>query len=168
MKPFTLILLAFSLYFSMGAYADSDVRPSQQVNELLDGLHTAASQANLEKYLDSFTANGVFMGTDDWERWTRPVTLDQYVSERFAGGTGWTYVPLERNLIFSENRNTAWFDEIIVSKKWGRFRGAGTVIKLDGQWKIAHYAMSFLVPNEVWENVSELSTEAFTERAKNN
>lgn len=164
MKPFALMLFLFNLSFSIAAHTHSDDQPTQQVSALLDGLHTAASQANLDKYLGSFTATGVFMGTDDWERWTRPVTLDNYVSERFAGGTGWTYEPVERNLIFSEDHNTAWFDEIIVSKKWGRFRGTGTVIKVDGHWKIAHYAMSFLVPNEVWEKVSELSTKAFSER----
>ena len=138
---------------------------TEAVNHVLDGLHDAASQADLDKYLGSFTDTGVFMGTDDWERWSRPETLDKYVAERFAGGTGWTYKSVERNINFSAERNIAWFDEITVSKKWGRFRGTGVLINDNGQWKIAHYAMSVLVPNEAWEKVAEINIKTFAERA---
>ena len=47
---------------------------NQAISQLMDGLHYAASQADLGSYLGSFTPTGVFMGTDDWERWTRPST----------------------------------------------------------------------------------------------
>ncbi|MFT2091957.1 nuclear transport factor 2 family protein [Paraglaciecola sp. 2405UD69-4] len=167
MKTLTFVLITLNIFFTTTSLAQTKEQPSVAINKLLDGLHLAASEAKLDKYLNSFTANGVFMGTDDWERWSRPVTLDKYVSERFAGGTGWTYKSVERNLVLSEDSNTAWFDEITVSEKWGRFRGTGVVIKQQGEWKIAHYAMSFLVPNEVWEQVSELSTKAFTARPSN-
>ncbi|MEP0354633.1 nuclear transport factor 2 family protein [Paraglaciecola sp.] len=168
MKAFTCLSLTLYVFLSTGVCAHSETKSTQAINKLLDGLHIAASQANLDKYLGSFTETGVFMGTDDWERWTRPVTLDKYVSERFEGGTGWTYQSVERNLILSEDSNTAWFDEITVSEKWGRFRGTGVVVKQNGHWKIAHYAMSFLVPNEAWEKISELSTKAFSDREKKN
>ncbi len=164
MKPLLFVLCILNAVYSFSIFAHSDNSPTQQVNELLDGLHTAASQADLDRYLGSFTTTGVFMGTDDWERWSRPTTLDKYVTDRFADGKGWTYESVERHLNFSEHHNTAWFDEITVSKKWGRFRGTGVVVNQDGHWKIAHYAMSFLVPNEAWEKVSEVSTKAFSLR----
>jgi len=66
----------------------------------MDGLHYAASQADLDAYLGSFTTTGIFMGTDDWVCWSRPITLDEYVKERFREGTGWTYTSVERHINF--------------------------------------------------------------------
>jgi hypothetical protein len=162
----TQFIIAVLLCCSFEVLANNTMNPeeTQAVNQVLDGLHEAASQADLDKYLGSFTDTGVFMGTDDWERWSRPVTLDKYVAERFAGGTGWTYQSVERNINLSEGNNIAWFDEITVSKKWGRFRGTGVLMKVQGNWKIAHYAMSVLVPNEAWEKVAEINIKTFAER----
>ncbi|MEH6710134.1 MAG: nuclear transport factor 2 family protein [Paraglaciecola polaris] len=163
MKKISLVIIAIGLFCSFNALAQTK---TEAVNQVLDGLHEAASQADLNAYLNSFTDTGVFMGTDDWERWSRPETLDKYVTERFAGGTGWTYTSVERNVNFSNEQNIAWFDEITVSKKWGRFRGTGVLINDNGSWKIAHYAMSVLVPNEAWEKVAEINIKTFAERAK--
>ncbi|WP_395344188.1 nuclear transport factor 2 family protein [Ningiella sp. W23] len=134
------------------------------VNAVMDGLHESASQADLSAYLGAFTENGVFMGTDDWERWSRPTTLDEYVAERFKSGTGWTYTPEVRHISFSDSGDTAWFDEIIVSSKWGRFRGTGVLTKVQDEWKIAHYSMTVLVANEAFFDVADINKEAFAER----
>ncbi|SEL13650.1 SnoaL-like domain-containing protein [Colwellia chukchiensis] len=151
-----------------GADQGKSLAAKNAINQVLDGLHEAASKTDLDTYLGSFTNTGVFMGTDDWERWSRPETLDKYVAERFAGGTGWSYKSVERHINFSPEQNIAWFDEITVSEKWGRFRGTGVLINHDGKWKIAHYAMSALVPNEAWEKVADINIKAFAERQKNN
>jgi hypothetical protein len=166
MKKISLVIISIGLFCSFNIFAQTKEQATQAVNQVLDGLHESASQADLNGYLNAFTDTGVFMGTDDWERWSRPLTLDKYVAERFAGGTGWTYHSVERNINFSEQQNIAWFDEITVSKKWGRFRGTGVLINNDGHWKIAHYAMSVLVPNEAWEKVAEINIKTFAERAK--
>ncbi|KXI27323.1 nuclear transport factor 2 family protein [Paraglaciecola hydrolytica] len=160
-----VILLTF---YSLSTQAETDIITLQNdelaINLTLDSLHDAASKAQKERYLELFTEDGVFMGTDDWERWPRPVELDNYVAERFKDGQGWTYHSIERYVRISADGNTAWFDEITESVKWGKFRGTGVVVKQAEGWKIAHYAMSFLVPNEVWEQVSELSKPAFEQR----
>lgn len=166
MQKISLVIIAIGLFCSFSTFANIKTDAPQAVNQVLDELHLAASQADLEKYLNSFTDTGVFMGTDDWERWSRPDSLDKYVAERFADGSGWTYQSVERNLNFSDDQNIAWFDEITLSKKWGRFRGTGVLIKDNGHWKIAHYAMSVLVPNEAWEKVAEINIKTFAERAK--
>ncbi|PKH00062.1 nuclear transport factor 2 family protein [Paraglaciecola sp. MB-3u-78] len=140
---------------------------NQAISQLMDGLHYAASQADLDGYLGSFTPTGVFMGTDDWERWTRPITLDEYVKERFKEGTGWTYTSVERHINFADDGQTAWLDEIIVSKKWGRFRGTGVVTKQNNTWKIAHYSMSVLVANEAFVDISKINQKAFEARKSN-
>lgn len=162
------LLLSICAFFTNGAQkpAKSAQDDLKVVNQVLNNLHEAASLANKVAYLELFTDDGVFMGTDDWERWPRPTALDNYVTERFKAGQGWHYRAIERHINFSADANTAWFDEITESPKWGKFRGTGVLVKQGADWKIAHYAMSFLVPNEVWEQVSTISSEAFKQRPK--
>jgi hypothetical protein len=79
--------------FALPATAENT--PQEAINALLDDFHQAAADADRERYLGYFAADGVFMGTDDWERWPLPAFRD-YVAQRFEGGTGWTYTPEER------------------------------------------------------------------------
>jgi len=154
------------LWATVQAHEHTASPEQKAIAKLVDGLHESASKADLKAYLGAFTENGVFMGTDDWERWTRPTTLDEYVSERFKGGTGWTYKSVERHIKLNEAKDIGWFDEIIVSEKWGRFRGTGVVVKQQEEWKIAHYSMSVLVANEAFFDIAEINKKAFVERAK--
>ena len=48
----------------------------------------------------------------------------------------------------------------------GRFRGTGVLVRQGGQWKIAHYALSFLVLNENWEEVVELTRKTKAAKAE--
>ncbi len=130
---------------------------------LLDDFHAAAADADLDRYLGHFTDDAVFMGTDDWERWPIEEFRD-YVAQRFEGGTGWTYVPRDRHLSFDSTGNTVWFDEIAVSPRWGRFRGTGVVLRTDLGWKVAHYSLTALVPNERFADVSAVAQDGFAER----
>ncbi len=123
----------------------------------IDGFHAAAARGDKTAYLDTMTEDGVFLGTDEWERWPKVPTFTSYVSDRFADGGGWTYRSVERNVTLAENGHTAWFDEVIVSSSDARFRGTGVLVKANDQWKIAHYAMSFLVMNEIWDDVIRLN-----------
>jgi hypothetical protein len=104
------------------------------------------------------------MGTDDWERWPLPA-FTKYVRERFASGTGWTYVPEQRSVTIGPRDESAWFDELVVSERWGRFRGTGVLLIKDGVWKIAHYSLTALVPNERFADVAKVTTEGFATRA---
>lgn len=146
------------------AFSQTHNSDETQINQVLNSLHDAASKAQKERYLALFTHDAIFMGTDDWERWTRPVEFDAYVHKGFKEGEGWTYHPEQRHINYSTDGNTAWFDEITVSPKWGRFRGTGVLVRGADGWKIAHYALSFLVPNEAWPQVSEISSNAFETR----
>jgi len=87
------------------------------INGFMDGFHEAAARADKDRYLKHFTKDGVFMGTDDWERWSLEPAFKAYVSERFKGGTGWSYKAIERHIAFSPDRKVAWFDEITKSEK---------------------------------------------------
>lgn len=134
------------------------------INSVLDDLHDAAAKADKVRYLGHFAPNAVFMGTDDRERWPLS-TFSDYVAERFKGGKGWSYKAAERHVHINDDGKTAWFDEVPVSQKWGRFRGTGVLLKISGEWKVAHYSFSFLVPNEVWAETSELVKKGYQLRA---
>jgi ketosteroid isomerase-like protein len=133
------------------------------IDSVLDDFHAAAAAADRERYLGHFSDDGVFMGTDDWERWPLD-EFEDYVAGRFENGGGWEYHPEARHIAFAPDGNTAWFDEIAVSPRWGRFRGTGVMLRQGDSWKIAHYSLTALVPNEQFRAVSEITRPAFEAR----
>jgi hypothetical protein len=116
---------------------------------VLDDFHDAAAHGDKDRYLGHMTDDAVFMG---------------YVNSRFKDGAGWNYQSVERKMVIADNADTAWFDEVVFSESNGRFRGTGVLVKQGGQWKIAHYAMSFLVFNENWQEVIELTKKTRAEK----
>ena len=116
------------------------------IDALIDGLHQDAHEGNFHTYFDRYTPDAVFLGTDKSERWT----IDQfkvYAEPAFEDGHGWTYSVKERN--WEGEGSTRWFDEVLLNEKLGHCRGTGVVELIDGEWKIAHYALTMLVPNDI-------------------
>ena len=62
---------------------------------------------------------------------------------------GWTYKSLERNIFINYSNTTAWFDEILINEKYGKFRGTGVLSKVDGMWKIDQYNLLLPIPNDL-------------------
>jgi ketosteroid isomerase-like protein len=145
------------LLLLVSALAAADDSELAAVNGVLDEFHDAAAHGDKARYLGLMTENAVFMGTDEWERWPKNPDFTEYVDGRFKDGTGWNYRPVDRQVNFSPSADVAWFDEVVFSETNGRFRGTGVLLKQDGGWKIAHYAMSFLIFNENWQEVIELT-----------
>lgn len=137
-----------------GAQPEPDVAA---IGAVLDDFHDAAAHGDKQRYLGHLTDDAVFMGTDEWERWPKDPDFDVYVSGRFRNGAGWTYRSVDRHINIAESGEVAWFDEVIFSETSGRFRGTGVLVREGDEWRIAHYAMSFLVFNEDWEDVIELT-----------
>lgn len=119
----------------------------KQVSDTLDRLHEYASQADLERYLDLFAEDAVFMGTDKDERWPLEIFCP-YVAKRFEGGTGWTYRAVERHVSANPEGTVAWFDERL-QHETGEARGSGVLVRKDGEWRIAQYNLGFPIPNEL-------------------
>ena len=148
-------LLILSLLIPLIAAAgESDL---DAIGQVIDDFHDAAAHGDKDRYLGHLTDDGVFMGTDEWERWPKHPEFTEYVGSRFQDGSGWKYKSVERTIRISNSADIAWFDEVIFSETTGRFRGTGVLSRQDNRWKIAHYAMSFLILNENWEEVVELT-----------
>jgi ketosteroid isomerase-like protein len=136
-----LLCLLFCLIVSPVSFA-AEASP----DEVLDALHARASAADFDGYFDLYTDDAVFLGTDATERW--PIAeFREYTRARFATGTGWTYTPVERHLMRSGD--VIWFDELVEGEALGPCRGTGVLRLEDGRWRVAHYSLTVLVPNEI-------------------
>ena len=130
--------------------------PSQdRVDHVVDKLHLYASQANGEAYFDLFADDAVFFGTDINERWDKEA-FREYGMARFAAGTGWTYLMKERNVYFSDDGRTCWFDETLTNDTYGEFRGTGALKVVNGEWKIVQYSLLLPIPNELFIELFDL------------
>lgn len=139
------------------AIADQHESERIVIGAVIDDFHDAAKHGDKERYLGHMAENGVFMGTDEWERWPKIPDFTDYVNMRFKDGRGWDYRSVDRKIQVADSTDIAWFDEVTYSETSGRFRGTGVLVREEGTWKIAHYAMSFLVLNENWNDVIELT-----------
>ena len=116
------------------------------INALLDAWHQAAATADADAFFGSMTADGIYLGTDASERWQRD-ELRSWAKAAFERDTAWAFAPHDRQLYFSQNGQTAWFEEILDT--WmGPCRGSGILSKTGKGWKIRHYNLAVLVPNE--------------------
>ena len=146
-----LILVSFLIVFNIKADDHSDI------NKLLDGLHEDAHKGNFEAYFDRYSSDAVFLGTDKTERWTIQ-EFKSYAKPAFEDGHGWTYKVVERN--WEGNGDIRWFDEILFNEKLGHCRGTGVVQLINDEWKIAHYALTMLVPNSIAADVGSQTQQA--------
>ena len=120
---------------------------ASHVGLVLKLWHSAASNGSFESYFDRMTEDAVFLGTDETERWTKAEFMG-YAREPFGDGHGWTYVSRGPEIAFSDDRQTAWIDEVLDHEKYGVLRGTGVLVRDGDEWKIAQYSLTFLVPNE--------------------
>ena len=121
------------------------------IRAMIDDWHDAASEADEERYLGHFTEDAAFLGTDASERWTL-AEFREYVQTFFPRG-GWSYDPHDRHIVLATSGELAWFDEQLTNAGYGELRGTGVVRRVDGAWRLAHYSMTFTVPNEVAREV---------------
>ena len=127
---------------------DDSAPTREEIDRVLDDFHAAASAADGERYFGHFSDDAVFLGTDDTERWTVE-EFRAYAHPFFAAGHGWTYVSSDRFVMFSADGRLAWFDEKLDNDKYGRTRGSGVLKRTADGWKIAHYNLSFTIPNDL-------------------
>ncbi len=145
-----LVLLASLGCRAAGPFGEAPASHPERrsIEAVLDDWHRAASEADGLRYFGYMSPGAVFLGTDATERWTRE-EFRVYAEARFAAGQGWTYASVERHVFLGSDARTAWFDERLWNEKYGECRGTGTLLKLGGEWKVAHYSLTFPVPNAI-------------------
>ena len=126
------------------------------VGQVLDRFHAAAAHSDYDGYFGLFTPDGVFIGTDAAERWTVP-QFRAYAKPAFAAGKGWVYHPRSRHVTLAPVacRCVAYFDELLDSKSYGTSRGTGVLTKGPHGWKIAQYALTFPIPNDLAKDITD-------------
>lgn len=138
-------------------YADGvrDAEMLATLSRVLDNFHDAASKADFDRYFSLWTESSVFLGTDATERWVGE-EFKAFARPYFEKGKGWTYTlrPGTRRFELSQDRGTAWFDELLTNEKLGTCRGSGVLERQMGGWKVMQYNLSMQVPNEIAEEVA--------------
>jgi hypothetical protein len=153
MKKTFLILLATVLFYCKPC--EKQLQSEQQiVNSVLDNWHQAAAAANFENYFNLMTEDAVFIGTDATENWNKK-KFQIYAKPHFDKGKAWSFKAIERNIFFSINGKTAWFDELL-NTQMKICRGSGVLVKINENWKIKHYVLSMTIPNEVNKEVIKI------------
>lgn len=141
-----LILLLFASPGTGSLAQDAEAA----INSVLDAFHTAAAAADWPRYFDLMSEDGVFLGTDAAERWTKS-EFQPYARR----SSGWTYTPQTRHVNLTPDGNSAWFDEILESASYGTSRGTGVLIRTDRGWKISQYHLTLPIPNALARDITD-------------
>ena len=139
------LLFSILILSSLSVFAQKG--DNTKVNNFIDQWHQDAADVNREAYFDKIDDEGIFIGTDAGEIWTKQEFYDWAEPQFTNGGTAWDFKAISRNIYWGEKSDYVWFDELL-SFSGGTLRGSGVLKKHKGGWKIMHYVLSLPVPNE--------------------
>lgn len=147
----SLLLLAALFFGAQNANANEETTATlsdeQAAAQVLDKLNQYSSSADWDKYFALYRQDGIFIGTDATERWG----MAEF--ERYSRPTkGWRYDLTRRHIV--QHGDVILFDELLNSPSYGVSRGTGTLIKTNGEWKIAQYHLSFPIPNAIAKHIT--------------
>lgn len=131
------------------SFAQNQVETS--INQTLDAWHKAAAEARFNAYFEAMTDDAIFIGTDATEHWDK-AAFQAFAKPYFDKGKAWNFTSLERHLYFSDDKKTAWFDELL-NTQMKICRGSGVLVFQNGVWKIKQYVLSMTVPNDTTDAV---------------
>lgn len=146
------------LYFLFSCKPTQEIQQvnKQTITSILDNWHKAAAEANFENYFNAMADESFFIGTDATENWNKK-DFQAYAKPHFDKGKAWSFKTIERNIYFSDDRKTVWFDELL-DTQMKICRGSGVLVFEKGHWKIKQYVLSMTVPNEKSSAVIQLKT----------
>ncbi|MGJ3235642.1 nuclear transport factor 2 family protein [Marivirga sp.] len=149
MKSIILILMV------LGPFASLAQPPIETINQFMDNWHKAAATADEKVFFGSMTEDGVYLGTDKTEKWTRD-EMAEWANEYFQKESAWSFTPTERDIYFSEDGKTAWLNEKLDT--WmGVCKGTAVLVLKENGWKIALYDLSVTIDNDKIDNFLELT-----------
>lgn len=144
------LLLVFAVLWSLQLRSQVQM-DKKEIGKILDSWHRAAGSADFYAYFNLMTSDAVFIGTDASENW-QIEEFKAYAKPHFDKGKAWNFKAVERQIYVNDEGDYAWFDELL-DTQMKLCRGSGVLRKESGDWKIAHYVLSLVIPNE---NVSEV------------
>ena len=109
MKKLNYLFIAF-LMVSITMFAQQNEK--EAINNVLDGWHKDAANADFESYFGRMTEDGVFLGTDAMENWQND-EFRAFSKPYFDRGKAWSFTAVERNIYVDESGEFAWFDELL-------------------------------------------------------
>lgn len=158
------LILAFLLFsFPMIGLTQSHERISE-INSFIDKWHESAARADSIYYFGAIAEDGIYIGTDKSEVWTKQA-FQVWASPYFKSRKTWKFQGKNRHIYFSENDHIAWFDELVVSPT-SEFRGSGVLVKTESGWQISQYVLSVMVPNDIYREVDSLIKKYEAEKLK--
>ena len=117
-----------------------------EIDTLLNNWHKAAAIADEEVFFGSMALGAIYLGTDASEKWKKEV-FEEWSKKYFERESAWDFTPKNREIYFSKSKKTAWFDELLDT--WmGICRGSGVLQKQGDGWKLVHYNLAIMVPND--------------------
>ncbi|ASO05268.1 SnoaL-like domain protein [Arenibacter algicola] len=144
------LLLVFAVLWSL-QFRSQVQMDKKEIGNILDSLHRAAGSTDFDAYFNLMTSDAVFIGTDASENW-QVEEFKAYAKPHFDKGKAWNFKAVERQIYVNDEGDYAWFDELL-DTQMKLCRGSGVLRKESGDWKIAHYVLSLVIPNE---HVSEV------------
>ena len=96
MKQLIIILLTIS---SISLIAQNE--QETEINKFLDQWHLYASNADMEAYFDMIDEEGIYIGTDETEIWTKE-EFYEWQKPRTKDGVAWDFKAIDRNIYFGE------------------------------------------------------------------
>jgi hypothetical protein len=132
------------------------------VHTFIDQWHRAAAEAKADVFFGSIAENGIYIGTDASERWTKKEFIT-FAKPYFDKGKAWDFKPYDRDLHVTSDGNYAWFSELLTT--WmGVCRGSGVLRKTPSGWKIEQYHLSVTVPNAIIKDFISLVEKSTLQR----
>jgi hypothetical protein len=129
----------------------------KQIAAMLDSLNLEAARADYSGYFNNYTSDAIFIGTDPTERWDKEQFM-VWAKPYFDRGKAWNFKSIDRHIYMDENKNTAWFDELL-NTQMKICRGSGVVLKKGNEWKIQQYVLSMTMPNDQINEALKLKTQ---------
>jgi hypothetical protein len=147
----TCLLLIFASPFAHSAVDDADYK--RQIGVFLDQWHDDAAHSR-PSYFDKIAVDGIYIGTDKTERWTREEFI-VWAKKYFATPSAWTLTPVSRHIYVSADKRFIWFDEQL-NTGMGLCQASGVIQNTPRGFKIEHYQLSVAIPNDLVDQIHEL------------
>jgi hypothetical protein len=152
-----IIVVVMVLFGCKSSQPKNILNMKSEINLVLNNWHKAAAEANFNNYFNAMTDDAIFIGTDATENWNKSAFI-QFAKPYFDKGKAWNFSALERNIYFSSDKKTAWFDELL-NTQMKICRGSGVlVVDKNGNWKIKQYVLSMTIPNDHTDEVVKIKS----------